>query len=139
MNGTKLTGAFAATVLLLAGCSAGTGQPDGPEAVVEAFNRAITAGDFSTACSLCDTASMKDYLESYREAWDAIMEEDSTALAIASGILSGSVLEITSVEKDGKDKCVKYRLEADGRRKERVATVRQEEGEWKVAAITDAI
>ncbi len=111
----------------------------GPEAVVEAFNRAVTAGDFDTACSLCDTVSMKGYLDSYIEAWETLQKEDSSALAIASSLLSGAVLEISKVEKDGEGKVVYYTLEADGHRKERKATVKKEEGEWKVQEITDAI
>ena len=91
--------------------------------MVESFNRAITAGDFVTASALCDTVLMQNYLDSYREAWEALMDEDSTALSIASAILSGTVLEITSVEKEDKDRCVKYRLDADGRKKERMARV----------------
>lgn len=111
----------------------------GPEAVVEAFNRAITAGDFATAYSLCDTVSMKGYLDSYVEAWETLQREDSSALAIASSLLSGAVLEISKVEKDGEGKIVYYTLEADGHRKERKAIVKKEEGEWKVQEITDAI
>ncbi|MBR2065219.1 MAG: DUF4878 domain-containing protein [Bacteroidales bacterium] len=111
----------------------------GPEATVEAFNRAITAGDFATAHSLCDTVSMKGYLDSYIEAWETLQREDSSALAIASSLLSGAVLEISKVEKDGEGKAVYYTLETEGHRKERKATVKKEEGEWKVQEITDAI
>lgn len=124
---------------LTAGCSSAEKKENTPEAVVESFNRAITAGDFAAASALCDTVLMQNYLDSYREAWDVLMDEDSTALSIASAMLSGSVLEITSVEKEEKDRCVKYRLDADGRKKERMARVRKEEGEWRIIAITDAI
>ncbi|MGM9736312.1 MAG: hypothetical protein ACI3ZL_07860 [Candidatus Cryptobacteroides sp.] len=131
--------AIISTCLMSAGCGGAGRQEKSPEAVVEAFNRAITAGDFETASALCDTVQMKEYLDSYREAWDVLMKEDSTALSIASAILSGAVLEITAVEKDGKDKCVRYRLDADGRKKERMARVSKEEGEWRVVTISDAI
>ena len=38
-----------------------------PEAVVEAFNRAVTAGDFAKAWTLVDSLGMKDYLDSYKK------------------------------------------------------------------------
>lgn len=109
----------------------------GPEETVEAFCRAVTTGDFEKAESLCDSISMQRYLESHMEAWDEIQKEDSTALAIASDILSNAVINTLSVEKDGDRRIVVYTLEADGHRKERKAVVRKEEGEWKVEAITD--
>lgn len=111
----------------------------GPEEVVEAFNRAVTAGDFDMARSLCDTVSMKGYLDSYMEAWESLQKEDSSALAIASSLLTGAVLEIGKVVKNGEDREVYYSLEADGHRQERKATVKKEEGEWKVLEITGAI
>ena len=52
------------TAVSCGGRSSETG-PSGPEETVEAFNRAITAGDFAAARSLCDTVSMKNYLDSY--------------------------------------------------------------------------
>ncbi|MGN1215588.1 MAG: hypothetical protein ACI4TJ_05000 [Candidatus Cryptobacteroides sp.] len=109
-----------------------------PEAVVEAFNRAVTAGDFARAWTLVDSLGMKDYLDSYQEAWDTLMEQDSTALAIAERLLSGAVIEFRRTEKDGPQRHVYYRLEADGRSKERLAVVRKEEGEWKIVSVTNA-
>ena len=133
-------GAIIAFILIIKGGeNTDTQQKAGPEATVEAFNRAITAGNFATAYSLCGTVSMKGYLDSYVEAWETLQKEDSSALAIASSLLSGAVLEISKVEKDGEGKVVYYTLEADGHRKERKATVKKEEGEWKVQEITDAI
>lgn len=114
-------------------------QPMGPEDTVVAFNRAITAGDFTQASALCDTVSMKDYLESYMEAWEVISREDSSALAIASSILSGAVIEITDVKKADDRRIVSYTLEADGHSKKRSATVRKEGKKWRVELITDAI
>ena len=81
-------GAIAAFGLLVGnGCKGSQSVEMGPTEVVEAFNRAITAGDFAQARQLCDTVAMRDYLESYNEAWDVIMAEDSSALAIASSIV----------------------------------------------------
>ena len=108
------------------GGSASEEQPMGPEDTVIAFNRAITA-------------AMKDYLDSYTEAWEVISREDSSALAIASSILSGAVIEITDVKKAEDRRIVSYTLEADGHSKQRSATVRKEGKTWRVERITDAI
>ena len=109
-----------------------------PEAVVEAFNRAVTAGDFARAWTLVDSLGMKDYMDSYKEAWDVLMAQDSTALGIAETLLSGAVIEFQRTEKNGAERHVFYRLEADGRSKERRAIVRKEEGEWKIVSVTNA-
>lgn len=109
----------------------------GPAETVEAFCRAVTAGDFDKASSLCDTVSMQRYLESHMEAWEKILKEDSTSLAIASDILSKAVMNTLSIEKDGDRRIVVYTLEADGHRKERRAAVKKEAGAWKVETITD--
>lgn len=110
-----------------------------PEEVVEAFSRAVAAGEFQTACSLCDTVSMKEYIEDYAEVWKELQEKDSSALAIAASILSESSFEVNEIKKAGEDRNICYSIEASGYRKERMATVRKEEGEWKVLAITDVI
>ena len=141
---TAIAGAVIAVVAF--GLAAITGKDSakkgemGPEAVVEAFNRAVTAGDWSVAEGLCNTVSMKDYLESHQEAWETLQKEDSTALQIAASLLSGAVLKFGKVEKDEDGRAVHYTLEADGHRKERKAIVKKNgEGEWKIENITDAI
>ena len=110
----------------------------GPAEVVEAFNRAITTGDFAQAGQLCDTVTMKDYLDSYQEAWGVIMAEDSTALTIASSILEKAVIDVEEVKKEGEKRTVIYSLAADGHSKTRKAIVKKEEGSWRVERITDA-
>lgn len=139
----KTTGRFIifAAALVLASCGGQGGKEKemGPEEVIERFNRAITAGDFATAKELCDTLTMKEYIDSYAEAWDVLQKEDSSALAIASDLLSGVVLDIEKIEKADEGKAVYYTLEADGHTKTRKAIVKKTEGIWKVAEITDAI
>ena len=66
------------------------------------------------------------------------MAEDSSALNIASSILEKAVIEVTEVRKDGEKRVVLYTLEADGHSKTRKATVKKEEGAWRVEKITDA-
>ena len=110
----------------------------GPAEVVEAFNRAITGGDFTTAYQLCDTVSMKDYLDSYQEAWNVLTAEDSSTLSIAVSILEKAVTEVKEVSKSDEKRIVLYSLEADGHSKTKKATVKKVEGAWRVEEITDA-
>ncbi len=128
-----------ASVLATAACNEEQKEPMGPEAVVEAFSRAVAAGDFETARTLCDTIGMKDYLENYQKTMDAMQKVDSSALAIAKSMLSGAVFEATKVDKDGEKRTVRYTVRTEGETKSKKATVRKEEGEWKVEAITDVI
>ena len=127
-----------AAILMAVGCRSGQSVEMGPAEVVEAFNRAITAGDFAQARQLCDTVLMEDYLNSYQEAWDVILAEDSTALSIASSILEKAVIDVVEVKKEDEKRIVLYTLEADGHSKTRKATVKKEEGAWRVKRITDA-
>ena len=110
----------------------------GPEAAVETFCRAVAAGDFETAGGLCDTVSMKGYLDEWRKVWNDLQKEDSSALAIASSMLSGAEIEVIRTERNGEKRTVLYRIEAEGKSKTRTATVKNEEGEWKVEEISDA-
>lgn len=137
--GGVVVGAVLAIVLVTARSGKeSTDQHMGPEEVIKAFNMAITSGDFDTACSLCDTVSMQDYLNSYHEAWNILQQEDSSILAIASALLSDGVLQINRTEKDADARYIHYTLEADGHSKTRRAKLEKEEGEWKVKEITDS-
>ena len=129
---------MAAVTLCTVSCKNSTSVEMGPTETVEAFNRAITAGDFTQAKQLCDTVSMKDYLDSYHEAWDVLQAEDSSVLAIAASILEKAVIEVEEVRKEGEKRIVLYTLEADGHSKTRKAIVKKEEGAWRVERITDA-
>ena len=111
----------------------------GPEDVVEAFSKALASGDFENARCLCDSIAMKDYIEGYAEVWNRLQKEDSSALAIAASLLSEAEMSIIRSEKTGDGKDVYYRIEADGNVRELKATVKKEEGEWKVKMITDAL
>lgn len=133
-----LAAVAAATMLISCGGNGSEEKEMGPEDVVEAFNRAITAGDFASAKELCDTMTMKEYIDSHMEAWDMLQKEDSSALYIASALLSGAVMQVEKTEKTDEGRAIYYTLEADGRSKTRKAEVKKVEGAWRVAAITDA-
>ena len=129
----------AAGMVMAAGCGGGEQKAQtGPEAAVEAFCRAVAAGDFETACGLCDTVSMKGYMDEWRKVWNDLQKVDSCALTIASSMLSGAEIEVMKTERNGEKRTVLYRIESEGNSKTRTATLRNEEGEWKVEEISDA-
>ncbi len=127
-----------ALAVLAASCTGKKGAM-GPEETVEAFNTALTAGDFETARALCDTVSMDDYLKTWRKMMNSLQKEDSCAFAIAAGMLAGAEFEVENMERDGDERTVQYILKAEGNTKTKKATVKKEEGVWKVTSITDAI
>ncbi len=110
-----------------------------PEAVVEAFTKAISSGDFEKAYDLCDTTAMKGYLENWIRIREQMQKRDSNALAIASSILSEAAITIEGSEKTDGGRKIYYRVEAEGISKQKAAVVKKEEGEWRVEAVTDAI
>lgn len=129
-----------AVLVILAGCKGAEKEKVmGPEQTVEAFCRAVTAGEWAEAEALCDTLSMKEYLDSYKEAWETLHKEDSCAMAIAKGILAGTVMSVDDIRKEDDRRIISYTLTADGNRKARKAVVRKEEGAWRVERISDVL
>ena len=128
------------TAVMAAGCGGGAShKEDGPEAVVTAFNRALTSGEWDEASQLCDTSSMKGYISAYQEAWNYLHQQDSSIMMIASQMLSAASIEVIKVEKVEGGRDIFYTIETEGVHKERKATVsKNEEGAWKVTAMTDA-
>jgi hypothetical protein len=60
-------------------------------------------------------------------------------MMIASQMLSAASIEVQKVEKEEGARAVFYTIETEGLHKERKAMVsKDEEGAWKVTAITDA-
>ena len=123
-----------------AGCHRGTEkeQAMSPEQTVEAFCRTLASGEMTKARSLCDTGAMSSYLEDWADKWAELEKKDSSALRIASGILSEADICVLNTERDGEKRIVSYTIEVDGNIKTRRAVVRKEEGEWRVESITDA-
>ena len=126
---------LAVVALSAAGCFQSKDRQHGPEDCVQAFYKALCAGDFTTAESLCDSAAMEEYIDGVRSVWT---NADSTVLAIACDILSEVTVEITDIEKDGQNRTISYKLtSSEGEGKEKTATLRKEEGEWRIEQIID--
>ncbi len=128
---------------MVAGCGERRDKTGGqmkPEETVEAFCKAVARGDFKTAMPLCDTLTMKEYIDNYVQAWDVLVQKDSGAVAIAASSLAESVFTVDDITKDGEKRIVSYTITAgDGMQKKKSATVKKEEGEWKVEKITDIL
>lgn len=125
------------TIAAICSCSS---DKTGPEAVVEAFNKAVSTGNWAEAEKMCDTLSMKEYMDNCKQTWAALQKEDSAAFNIAVSILAETEIKVTDIQRieDGRTVC--YTVSNDTMQKEKKASVRKdEEGEWKVTAITDAI
>lgn len=129
-----------AACLMMGGCFSGKEKKDGPEVVVENFYRAMAAGEWDQACCLCDTVAMKDYLESYQQAWESFSQEDSAVMEIASSMLAGAAVEVTGIEKAEDGRLVQFTVQTGDIKVERKALVKKdEEGAWKVTEITEAL
>ena len=129
-----------AVCLMMGGCFSGKEKKDGPEVVVENFYRAMAAGEWDQACCLCDTVTMKDYLESYQQAWESFCQEDSAVLEIASSMLADAAVEVTGIEKAEDGRLVQFTVQTGDIKVERKALVKKdEEGAWKVTEITEAL
>jgi hypothetical protein len=129
-----------AVAMMAMACGGNGGEKvDGPEAVVAAFSKAVAAGQWEEAYGLCDTLSMKEYISANRQAWEYLEKADSNAMKIAAELMGQAVVEVIDVEKVDGGRQVHYAIEVEGMRKERKAVVmKNEEGAWKVTAITDA-
>ena len=123
------------TVVAACCCAQNRNSELGPEDALKAFYSSICSGDFSSAEALCNAVSMSAYIDAFRTRWE--MSEESIAAKTAE-ILSETTVDVTDVERNGQDRTIFYKLiSADGRSKDKIATLKKEEGEWKIEQITD--
>ena len=124
---------------MLMGCKGGEKSVEmGPVETVEAFCKAVSTGRWDEAEALCDTVSMKDYLESHKDLWGRLEKEDEGAMKVARSIMEGATVTVDDVHKSDDKRIVTYTLEADGLSKTNKATLEKEEGAWRVEKIADA-
>ncbi len=129
-------GAIIAIMLLSKG--RGTGSVEtGPEDTLESFCKAMAEGEFERAMQFCDTLTMKEHVLEYHQAWNAMQEKDSSALAIASEMLENARIVIKQMTKDGNTREVHYTIEVGDVIIKKAASMRKEEGEWKIERIID--
>lgn len=120
---------------VLTGCFQSKESELKPEEALKAFYGTLLAGDFALAESMCDTVSMKGYIDAVRSVWST---GDENVMKIAADILSETSVTVTDIEKNGQDRTIFYELTSEsGRKRGKIATLRKEEGEWKIEQITD--
>lgn len=128
---------FAVVGMMAAGCGEQKKVEMGPEETVEAFCRAVAGGDFETAMSLCDSLSMKEYVDGYVRTLDMLKQRDSSAAAIASAVVAEAEFIFEDTVKEGDSRHIFYRMSLDSREKKKLAILKKEEGAWKVETIID--
>ncbi len=109
----------------------------GPEEVVIEFSEAMMVGDFEKAQSLCDHAAMQEHIDAYTRKWEAMSLKDSAAFASTVKILGETTIEIDEVEMQDGVCFIDYTLRLDKNARKCRASLKKEEGEWKVTEITD--
>ena len=109
----------------------------GPVETVEAFCKAVTAGQWDEAESLCDITTMKDYISTCQDAFEKMRKQDNAVMAIAEGIIAGSEITVNDSRKVEDKRVVTYTLTTGEYSKTRKATLRKEEGAWRVEKIAD--
>ena len=126
-------------VVGLMGCKGGEKSVEmGPVETVEAFCKAVSSGQWDVAEELCDSLSMKEYLDNQKQTWARLEKEDERVMKVARSILESTVLTVEDMSKDDDKRVVIYKIEADGLSKTKKATLKKEEGEWRVVSITEA-
>ena len=128
---------FAVAGMMAAGCGEKKKVEMGPEETVEAFCRAVAGGDFETAMSLCDSLSMKEYVDGYVRTLDMLKQRDSSSVAIAAATVAEAEFIVEDTIKEGDSRHIFFRLRLDGKEKKKLATLKKEEGAWKVETIID--
>ena len=109
----------------------------GPVETVEAFYKALTAGQWDDAEALCTPLSMNEYIEGYKEALTRFETQDESAAKIARSFLEGTKITVCDTHKSDDKRVVTYTLEADDLSKTKKATLVTEEGAWRVEKITE--
>ena len=87
--------------------------------------------------SLCDITTMKDYISTCQDAFEKMREQDNAVMAIAVGIIAGSEITVNDSRKVEDKRVVTYTLTTGEYSKTLKATLRKEEGEWRVEKIED--
>ena len=126
-----MAAAVVGVTLMVAGCGGGKekkAEVTGPAETVEAFCRAVAAGEFEKAKELCDTVAMKGYIDTYAEEMETMARRDSGAVAIAAATLAAGRFTVDDMTRDGDSRQIFYTIDAgDGMSKKKTATVRKTE------------
>ena len=125
-------------IVIVSGCKGEKSVEMGPVETVEAFYKAVTSGEWAEAEALCDTLTMKEYLDEYQQTWEMLKEENSDAMTVAQTLFGDADLKAESVKREEDKRIVTYTISADGLSKTKKAILKKVEGAWSVERIQDA-
>ena len=133
--------ALLVSLVALIGCTgSGKAKEMGPAETVEAFCSALIGGEYEEAFSFCDSLQMQSYIDNIRAAFNEAARRDSSATAIAASILKEAQVEIGEISKEQDKRMVNYTIIInEDLKKEKIASMKKEEGKWKIEAITDRV
>ena len=114
-------------------------EKPGPEGVVSGFVSAMKSGDFEAAFALCDSASMHEHMYAYMQKWQEMSQKDSAAYCSMTEMLAGTQIAFDGMSEEDGMCHVDYRLTMEESEKDCRATLRKEEGEWKIVEITNKL
>ena len=109
----------------------------GPVETLEAFCRAMTAGEWAEAEALCNAYDMKEYIDTYRKAFDELQAGEHNVTTIVRSVLANTEITVLDNKKDDKKRCVTYLLKIGEYNKTRKAILGKEDGKWRVEKIAD--
>lgn len=126
-----------AAALFVAACSCKKEGAE-PADIVTGFHKALTSLEFEKASELCCTEEANEYVETFAKAHKEAVDNDSGATAIAVGMLCEAEMAVNDVERNKDTRTVSYTIgDGRGNTKEKIAVLKEVEGEWKIAEIKD--
>ena len=131
---------MAAAMAVACSCGRKGSELLGPGEVTETFMKAVASGRFDDAAELCEGETMDAYIKAYEKALSKKSSADSAAASIATGILAEIDVTVTDVVKT-KEKGIRtvfYTItDVYGDSKDKIATIKEVEREWRVTEIRD--
>ena len=80
---------------------------------------------------------MQGYMDAYMQRWEELSQKDSAAFASTADLLKEVQISFCNMEEADGICTIEYMIELEGNKRVHLATLRKEEGEWKVVEITD--
>ena len=123
--------------LAAAGCGGGKNEIEPAEVVVR-FHHALTSMDFSGANEYCTDGAVQEYMTTFKDACYEMLKKDNAATEAAASLLSKDEVIIVDTARNKDQRTVFYTIsDGCGHTKDKIAVLKKEEGEWKIAEIKD--
>lgn len=134
-------GAAAAVILIISGSRKEKEEKMEAAETVELFCRSVASGDWEDAAQVCDTLLMQDYIDRCRNIWETETDrEEKRIVELAKEMMSSMTFTALQEKKVPGGVEVSFCIEMEGEEaRYRTATLKRQEGIWKVTEITDSI